>query len=902
MATSTLNGSPVSVPNPSPQSTPNTSNPLAGSSSFGHPYVPSGSGIVGGTPSYNPGADVPVVTQSTPANQPQVQSQLSASPNQFTGTYSSYKPPTFSDIPNYLKASIGSQSPFEIVKGVGGIAFGATKSALGIQDNSQQNFNQQVSNALSRSTISQNELINARGTQTAQTFQISQMPTDALLRSASLGDKPSLEAARIRAEDSISKQSQSIAQNLLYQDQQKLSEFIVNNPNASQDQIKNYAAQLDNNRIQAVQNQINPIVQNYQAQLDSAARNGRIVRLAIDTVGAVAIGIATVGLGLGAGLLGKGAGVITGASVGISSGNLANTLGSSNVPLSEKALQVGEFAVPLAGFAIGSKLYSKFGPQSLDPQFQMALNNPRIEIVSKGEPQVLTTVEQIKALNLLENQKAELIGRLNFGERIGIQKFDIKAGNAKEQEIIDRNLPNRQIINVGKIATLDNGRLGIIEGNSYLKTSFSKGEKTYTDLTSSMHLGVYNAETGKAAVASLSIKVPESSKPVNIAEISKRLEIIKAESPQYLQFDTGKINLNTGEIFRRIQTRSSVYEGETRIATKSEPLTYKDLAEVANSELKKYPSLENENVEIQQLKFIRGADMQIKKAVDNIGKGSVGISSRELTFETIMGRSRTGKLSEPVAFTREARTKVMKPFSPFKKLENPVGIPKEQLQILRQSERAVNFDMASLNLKGTIKSQIRGSAKEASKILNIKQNSALISLGASQQNKKIVIPSYQNVFNLGTGKISKNILSNIPEVSYAGISNTKQASALLQIPTQSQQQLQKQIQKIEQLANPTAPPTFPSFPISKIDIPGFPILQGGFGNRTLKKLKRQSKKSSSDYAASLAAAAFQEKPIKVSRKQFQALKTGIYSGFETRPLLEITPDKKMQKQLEKVNF
>lgn len=82
----------------------------------------------------------------------------------------------------------------------------------------------------------------------------------------------------------------------------------------------------------------------------------------------------------------------------------------------------------------------------------------------------------------------------------------------------------------------------------------------------------------------------------------------------------------------------------------------------------------------------------------------------------------------------------------------------------------------------------------------------------------------------------------------------------------------------------------------------FPNINLPYGYKKLKKnLGLTKTKRKPSYAASLAAAAFQIKPFKVSKKQYEKLKKAVYSGIETRPILEIVPDKTLKK-ISKVNF
>jgi len=130
---------------------------------------------------------------------------------------------------------------------------------------------------------------------------------------------------------------------------------------------------------------------------------------------------------------------------------------------------------------------------------------------------------------------------------------------------------------------------------------------------------------------------------------------------------------------------------------------------------------------------------------------------------------------------------------------------------------------------------------------------------------------------------------------------------ILQKQTQRQKQIQKQILKLSQLQVPIQlqPPRRPRTPLKTITPTIFiptPRKQEDIFKKLLRKQKKRTIKLKSAYTASLGAAAFQAKPIKVSRKEFERLSKVRFTGIETRPLLEIQEDKKLKKQIKSVQF
>jgi len=75
---------------------------------------------------------------------------------------------------------------------------------------------------------------------------------------------------------------------------------------------------------------------------------------------------------------------------------------------------------------------------------------------------------------------------------------------------------------------------------------------------------------------------------------------------------------------------------------------------------------------------------------------------------------------------------------------------------------------------------------------------------------------------------------------------------------------------------------------------GFPSFNRGKqrpqGTQTTRKRMAKSLKATRQYSSSLLAAAFQSKPTKVTRKQYEKLKRKVYTGAEVRPVLQIVDD------------
>ncbi|HUS51418.1 MAG TPA: hypothetical protein VMZ91_14710 [Candidatus Paceibacterota bacterium] len=137
------------------------------------------------------------------------------------------------------------------------------------------------------------------------------------------------------------------------------------------------------------------------------------------------------------------------------------------------------------------------------------------------------------------------------------------------------------------------------------------------------------------------------------------------------------------------------------------------------------------------------------------------------------------------------------------------------------------------------------------------------------------------------------------------IQRNLQNVGVIQKLTQRQKLLQKQVLKqIQVLEQPII-----DFQEYRLRTPTIikPILFKGktekiIPRKRLLKIQKKAPKLRSVYTASLAAAAFQAEPFKVTRKEFERLSKRKYYGIETRPILEIIPEEESKKKIKQVQF
>jgi len=161
--------------------------------------------------------------------------------------------------------------------------------------------------------------------------------------------------------------------------------------------------------------------------------------------------------------------------------------------------------------------------------------------------------------------------------------------------------------------------------------------------------------------------------------------------------------------------------------------------------------------------------------------------------------------------------------------------------------------------------------------VNLKTQEKSLSLGKSVSGNK---PVERTITGLGTISAVKPL----------------QAQKVKQIPALKT----KQIQQITTQPFPKYPtPKIPEFPFPFI----FPKIPRGTGTKKKPKIFSKKTKRTPKYTASLGAAFFQAKPIDITPEQYEKLSKKVYSGLETRPILNIITkdEKKLNKQLKKLS-
>jgi len=155
--------------------------------------------------------------------------------------------------------------------------------------------------------------------------------------------------------------------------------------------------------------------------------------------------------------------------------------------------------------------------------------------------------------------------------------------------------------------------------------------------------------------------------------------------------------------------------------------------------------------------------------------------------------------------------------------------------------------------------------------------------------------------------------SLIPKAGSSGALGSSSSNAMAQAKVQVQKMIDR-LNKAPRLSIPEIPGmpnpkiTYEKLNARDFGIPPAPVPWNnqGAGNKDINKLIKALSKSQGAYTSDLLHAAFQEKGVKVTRKQLKKLNATVFSGFESRPVLELdlgsSEHKKNTKALRNVNF
>lgn len=542
--------------------------------------------------------------------------------------------------------------------------------------------------------------------------------------------------------------------------------------------------------------------------------------------------------------------------------------GLINLPKSFKenpARTIGNIVGSYFAFRLVSAASTGKVPKASEVKLRTAVERAEIKTKVTGG---ITTEIQINKLQVPENIKVELRNQLRAGKSIRSVSAEVEGVGEADAALIKKELPKQDI----RFIEVTNQQGQIINRVAVGKVEIG-GKVKYREDILSGGTGQVNLETGRGYIES----VTETRMGTKLTSASKQLDVFKSQAKEFKTPD---------EIIRVTTSRAKTFEGGKVTAEKGKPISYKDLQEVAQSEINRaYPVSESKSVEIQRLKRIE---------VATSGEDILGIKK---VYASKGGTGKTKKLTPPsVEFDRIPSTKSMKSFEPekiqkqditkIKELKKPEKSP-AQIKIEKETQQVRKIiDAPSIDLTNQIKSSVKRGVKENLKTTSSNKLGLKVSpILASKQRQKVK-------------------QTPVPTLNYENISklSERQLQNVYQVPKLSQLQKQQQIPRLTQIQTPIySTPIIP-----EVNIPKFPPFIP-FSKRTEskilnRKLIKKSLKPESKYAASLAAAALQAKPLQITKKQYEKLGKRTYSGAETRPVVEIVPEKELKKEIKKVEF
>lgn len=530
----------------------------------------------------------------------------------------------------------------------------------------------------------------------------------------------------------------------------------------------------------------------------------------------------------------------------------------------------------LGGAYGGAKVTGRVISNQNQLKLNDALSRAKTEITSTT---AITEEAQIKALKIPAAEKENLIRELKLGNRVSVTEYAIKGTTEGDTKTLNKLLPSTKIKFAEVVNTAGNQKGFVVNRIAVGEIQVGTGKTAYRENILQRGEGF---NVGKdVLMETIGLRVPEGKLP---SEVSKSAQIIKPRVKYYME---------EGQLKRVAGAESYSFEGRKITAQKGKPITYKDLMEVARSEYyKRVPSTQSKIVEIQRATSAK----ELNTAVSS-GEKAIGFDAKSIKFVTEEAKGYSQRYLKPVEFERVPSSKKIKGFDVtedinFKNLEKPKGKGEKTSGKGKQILEQLNKQESDLSLFPTFTKQVTESVKTGVQQLKQTEN-ALFPL--TKQKNKIT----QRDLDRTLQKIESLSVKSILKSKGAGAAAVINAQAPLQLQTPKQRQpqlmtpaqIEQQIQKLKQqsaISGITTPETI--FKTPKIPEMPFPFLLPSYSasgqNKEIKFLTKK-RKAESKYTASLAAAAFQSKPIKVTKKEYERLSKKIYTGAETRPVLEI---------------
>jgi hypothetical protein len=614
--------------------------------------------------------------------------------------------------------------------------------------------------------------------------------------------------------------------------------------------------------------------------------------------------VAGAGLGVGLSAVAATGAVASGIiqTAGIAGGGIAavqtgKAVGTSYAQGTLTATKLSNIFLPIAAFSIGAVAGTRLATGAKVDSVKLKGAIERADIKTTVTKSI-TSESQIARLNIPEGQKAELISGLRSGQTLRQVSVEVVPKNAGDTSLINKGIPNRKISFVEYVNT--EGK--VINRVALGKVEIRKGVYSFKEDIYSRGTGIAQGEN--AVIDSITL-TGKSGKPIQSAV--KTRDIIQT-----------KVSVKGNQ--RGVVSRSTSYKAGEVTASKGKPITIEDLQKVSKSQINKIQS-KTKFGEVQEQKQLNAILQELPNQERIIGT--------ERVYKTKAGVGITENVPEPFTFDKamgKAISKGSKVYGRDTSLNIDVG-GKGQIQ-----SQVQKFDVKNLptsDLSSSIKNVLKSSASQFSSRQSPFYGTGTYEL--TEQATDFKLPSLRItgrvVQEIKYPKLESKVRTSMPQVPSNKIISDlirkeeekikiftipttrkdvrpKQLDRQLQVPKQSitPRQLQKQINKVVQMPRITTRPYIPTLPvIPNFNPPQIPKWgkERGQGYKPIKISKRKGASSGSAYSSSLLAAFFQSKPVKVSKKQYEALGKKTYTGAEFRPVLQIVDDKEFNNQIKK---
>jgi hypothetical protein len=511
-------------------------------------------------------------------------------------------------------------------------------------------------------------------------------------------------------------------------------------------------------------------------------------------------------------------------------------------------------AAPLIGFYAGAKAGAKvFNPKVDRGQLDTAMKTAKTQQV--GKPISITKESQITELELTNQGKLQAKTYLQSGYKVEKVKYTIVNEVSSLNKVLKKAFPIREIT----FLQVTDMQGNLIKQIGMGRIRLGGGRYVYKEDIIKESIGVRDAR-GMIRIDAATLRKT----PVGIKEVRTQ-EFIK---PIVRYYQTP-----TGEVKRVVTARTAIFPEDA-----------------------KTPSQIFRSAELQKLVKVRETPIILRGEEPGI-KTARGFVEREFTYQTI---------------DTAGYGKRVLPGVDFKKIKTPaqaVEVSSSSITLGGFKKipgmKTIQVSETVLTPPTTIDQEILKGISTADFITPTTPPLTMLKLQERerQQMRAERMITSAAITPLSVGRLRED------QITTAIITDRGKWDTIVRTTPQiiNTQQLQKQLDKTTPpipSITPLSPPSIRLTPIPTIMIPP-PLRRLPKGIRKPAKEITKRTRFTPRYAATLASAAVQSTPLKITKEQYKKLAKKKYLGIETRPVVEIVSKKelkKAEKELQKVDF